>query len=503
MPAKRSLTLALALLLVAAIPVRATTFPEVYVVDTIWAGENSSSALMNSVRFGNYLYFTATDNSSGWELWRTNGTTTERVKDINPTGDSYPGGFAAFGNYLYFVADDGVSGREIWRTDGTAAGTTLLKDIWNESSQPGDPAFAAFGGYLYFAADDGTGDGIELWRTDGTANGTALFKEIFVESAEPSSSNPINFLVAGNYLYFKADDGDHGAELWRTDGTVGGTILVKDINVGGQTAQLSSLTALGSYVYFAAFDEANGMELWRSNGTEAGTTLVKNINLGNDGSGHSSPSSFTVFNNSLYFVADDGVTGQELWRTNGTITTPVADINSTGSSAPYSFGAFGDWLYFAADDGLSGYELWRTNGTAAGTTLVQEINTGSGGLDSSSPDLFTALGDYLYFRANDNGVGKLWRISDQGEIESRVLPGSNPFIGCQCDRAITVLNGRLFMVLYSDETGSEFAYLDEPTFVLPPTNRDGSVWSTALVILAALTAVAGIGLRLRKGSLAK
>jgi ELWxxDGT repeat protein len=401
MPAKRILSAALALLLVAAIPARATSFPEIYVVDTIWAGTDSSSALMNSVRFGNYLYFTATDNSSGWELWRTNGDTTERVKDINLTGDSYPGGLVAFGNHLYFVADDGVSGREIWRTDGTASGTTLLKDIWNESSQPGDPALSAFGGYLYFAADDGTGDGIELWRTDGTANGTALFKEINVESAEPASSNPFDFLVAGNYLYFKADDGDHGVELWRTDGTVGGTILVKDVNVGGGNASISPLAAFGSYVYFAATEEATGSE------------------------------------------------------------------------------------------------LWRTNGTAAGTTLVQEINTGSGGLDSASPDLFTALGDYLYFRANDNGVGKLWRISGQGEIESRVLPGTNSFIGCQCDRAISVLNSRLFMVLYSDETGSEFSYLDEPTFVLPGTNRDGSAWSMALVILAAVTAVAGIGLRMR------
>jgi hypothetical protein len=53
------------------------------------------------------------------------------------------------------------------------------------------------------------------------------------------------------------------------------------------------------------------------------------------------------------------------------------------------------------------------------------------------------------------------------------------------------------MVLYSDETGSEFAYLDEPTFVLPGTNRDGSAWSTALVLLAAVTAVAGVGLRIR------
>jgi hypothetical protein len=52
------------------------------------------------------------------------------------------------------------------------------------------------------------------------------------------------------------------------------------------------------------------------------------------------------------------------------------------------------------------------------------------------------------------------------------------------------------MVLYSDETGSEFAHLDEPTFVLPGTNRDGSAWSTTLVLLAAVTAVAGIGLRM-------
>jgi hypothetical protein len=59
------------------------------------------------------------------------------------------------------------------------------------------------------------------------------------------------------------------------------------------------------------------------------------------------------------------------------------------------------------------------------------------------------------------------------------------------------MDGRLFIAMYSDETGGEFAYLDEPTFGLPGTNRDGSVWSTALVLLAALTAVAGVGLRMR------
>jgi hypothetical protein len=62
---------------------------------------------------------------------------------------------------------------------------------------------------------------------------------------------------------------------------------------------------------------------------------------------------------------------------------------------------------------------------------------------------------------------------------------------------LNALNGRLFIAAYSDETGNELAYLDEPTFGLPGTNRDGSVWSTALVLLAAVTAVAGAGLRMR------
>jgi hypothetical protein len=52
--------------------------------------------------------------------------------------------------------------------------------------------------------------------------------------------------------------------------------------------------------------------------------------------------------------------------------------------------------------------------------------------------------------------------------------------------------------MYSDETGSELAYLDEPTFGLPGTNRDGSVWSAALVLLAAVTAAAGLTVRLRE-----
>ena len=175
----------------------------------------------------------------------------------------------------------------------------------------------------------------------------------------------------------------------------------------------------------------------------------------------------------------------------------VLDTNSgTAGSAPYAFAAFSGYLYYAATNSAVGYELWRTDGTTLGTTLVKDINTSAGG--SSYPWNFTALGDYLYFTATDDATDlNLWRVDSSGLTESSSILGTNSGIGCECSPVLAAVNGRLFMAAYSDETGNELAYLDEPTFVLPPTNRDGSVWSTTLVILAGLTAVAGVGLRMR------
>ena len=146
MPAKkirRSAALALALLMAAAVPVRATTPPTFTVVDSIWPGTGSSYGLgsSDSGALGDYLYFRAYTETPGWELWRTNGTSTTSVKEINPGVDgSYPGYFTVLGDYLYFQATDSTTGDELWRTDGTEAGTTRVKDIFVgvDSSSPID-----------------------------------------------------------------------------------------------------------------------------------------------------------------------------------------------------------------------------------------------------------------------------------------------------------------------------------------------------------------------------
>jgi ELWxxDGT repeat protein len=139
MPAKRSLTLALALLLVAAIPARATGFPPITVVDTINPGAPSATPLWANGRLGDYLYFPADDGTNGTELWRTNGTTTTLVANINThlDGGSVPYPFGALGDWLYFGADDLAHGRELWRTNGTD--TNLVKNIGTDPGGGLDP----------------------------------------------------------------------------------------------------------------------------------------------------------------------------------------------------------------------------------------------------------------------------------------------------------------------------------------------------------------------------
>ena len=68
--------------------------------------------------------------------------------------------------------------------------------------------------------------------------------------------------AVGNTLYFTADNGTNGRELWKSDGTASGTVLVKDINSGSNSGSPYHLTAIGTTLYFRASDVAYGTELW-------------------------------------------------------------------------------------------------------------------------------------------------------------------------------------------------------------------------------------------------
>ncbi|MEZ5332088.1 MAG: hypothetical protein R2991_08545 [Thermoanaerobaculia bacterium] len=190
-------------------------------------------------------------------------------------------------------------------------------------------------------------------------------------------------MSAGDRVYFAADDGSTGQELWITDGTPRGTHSLGDLNPGPSGSDPRPLIVWGSRLYFSAFDAAHGRELWSTDGSPEGTTRVADLRPGPSSALADALPAYSfllpdlppaVWNGRLYFAATDGATGVELWSTGGTEgTTQVADLNpGPGSSSPNGFAVYEDQLFFTATDGVHGYELWALGDAPAAEVVFED-----------------------------------------------------------------------------------------------------------------------------------
>lgn len=413
----------------------------------------TGSSPANLTNVNGTLYFSANDGTNGIELWKSDGTAagTVMVSDIftgqttatsnvpSVPNSSNPTNLTSFNGKLYFNALSS-SGQELWTSDGTADGTTQLVDIFTGTSSTGGPNssnpnhLTVANGKLFFAAQDGT-SGNELWVTDGTAAGTTLVMDISpgTSNAAPNSSNPANLTNVNNTLFFSADDGTDGTELWKSDGTAAGTVLVKDIFPGATTSTGASvansslpqlLTAVNNELFFVANDGTTGQELWKSDGTSNGTVLVKDLQPGTTGKlGYYGD--LVNLNGTLLFSGNDGASGKELWKSDGTAagTVLVKDINTgsttatstspsvPNSSYPFYMANVNGIVYFSASTDSGGRELWGTDGTTAGTVAYPEIASGA---TSSKPQGFAAANGNIVFSASTDGTNRdLYSIAAQ------------------------------------------------------------------------------------------
>jgi ELWxxDGT repeat protein len=335
------------------------------------------------------------------------------------TAGSNPRQIVDVGGTAFFVADTLTDGKELWKSDGTASGTTMVKNIFpgvKNGAAVGDGYAANVNGTLFFVGDDGT-TGYELWKTDGTEAGTVLVKDI---DAGTAGSSPISMANVNGTLYFTAETETEGRELWKSDGTAVGTVLVKDIRTGVSGSYARYMTDVSGTLFFTAFDGVNGKELWKSDGTAAGTTLVKDVRTG---SSSAYPQEFTNVAGTLFFGAFDG-TNYALWKSDGT-TAGTVEV-AVGNSSAAEFTAMGTTLFFSFDDGANGQELWKSDGTLATTVMVKDIAAGSG---SSYANDLVQVGTTLFFTADDGTNGfELWKSDGTagGTVMVKdVNPGAN------------------------------------------------------------------------------
>jgi ELWxxDGT repeat protein len=438
---------------------------------------------------GSRIYFPADDGVAGTELWTSDGTPggTQQVDEL--VDDSFESRsfrhFAADGaGGVYFTIDGNSNDRaELWfSADGTAGNTaqvpfdnaydtnTTVRNIrvlpsgavyfingFDELQRTDgtntDPVVIGGGGSTPFepSAQDlsrvvvefdpparteavyalGRGDGSEdheLWRIEG-ATATEQISDTGADDPERARSTALT--VAGSRLFFAADDGTTGLELWRSDGTPGGTALVTEIAAGIASGfapgNRPAIAATSTGVIFAGFDEAGGREPWFSSGTAAGTERIADLRPGT-GDTEIFANFFVPLGGEVVFRATDGVSGRELWRTDGDGVTRIKDINTGPEDSFPSWPAvLGDTLYFSAEAEASGRELWSTDGTAAGTVLVGEIRPGT---DGGSPAELTAVDGRLLFRAccDSQFRPELW-VSDGTAAGTEVLLDIHPTDG--------------------------------------------------------------------------
>ena len=384
-----------------------------------------SSYVEELTAFRGKLYFHYNDGTDS-ELWVSDGTRagTHVLLDTYPGGDDGVDHLARAGDALWFsaVTDSGAgaTGQELWTSDGTAAGTTQVADIDPGPGSSSPRYFSALDGMVVFSASDSTGT--ELWRTNGTAAGTRQV----LDTTQPGGSFPTP--LAGTTAFFPAADGslyfgasnDLGLELWRTDGTEGGTAPVADVSVGGNSAP-GWPAVMDGLTYFSATTVTGGREVWRTDGTEGGTTQVTDID---PDSANSDPAGLVVLGGALYFRADAASSSHQLWRYTPSGGATLVDAIQPGGDPSMSLPVrAGDRLWFGADDGVVGTELWSSDGTEAGTDVAADIWAGPlGGCCGTLP---TALGGTIAFAAETEALGaEPWLLTAQSSV-TRAKPADS------------------------------------------------------------------------------
>ncbi|MBI5852081.1 MAG: hypothetical protein HZB39_13795 [Planctomycetes bacterium] len=244
----------------------------------------------------------------------------------------------------------------------------LIRDLDTRPLPPLSSApekFAAEGALLWFAADDGV-HGKELFRSLGTPQSTVLVADL-----QPGvlGSYPRQITPFARGVFFLADDGGRGHEPHCSDGTSGGTMMLRDFAYGSASSIVTRAFAFGSSIVFFVEDGVHGSEPWVSDGTVAGTRMIADIEPGRPGSSFWGHVAREVDGRACieFAATSGGTTG--LWRSDGTTagTRLVTVLGARVGTSALAVLPDGRSVFWTGASGVNSLSAWASDGTAAGS----------------------------------------------------------------------------------------------------------------------------------------
>ncbi len=449
------------------------------------------------------LFFVGNDGSCAYTLFYTDGTVAGTVGlacfPYSFSGPN-PSNLVNLNGTLIFVGHDGSTGPALWKSDGTVAGTQMIVDI-SPSTFDGPKDLFLFNNKVYFSADDGI-NGNEIWETDGTLAGTQLMADLVPGSGGVNMSDPH---PSDNVFFFSGYTSAHGIEIWKSDGTLAGT-SVMDYSPGSANTQTQSLHAHNDSLFFSM---GSSNESYVTDGTIANTYQL----FDTGGNPLYMADNYVNHNGLVYFRVSS-----ELYRSNGSQSGTYAIQPTSGFLFVNNntMVSSGNYLYFFGNDGSTGYEIWRTDGTPAGTFMIDDLNAGSQGqqngqLGKFNGKAYATAGPMSYdteLYTTDGSLGSLTQVED-------INPAGSDYVDSFRDsgtklyfRATTPANGSEVYVLEipcSPTTGTDiqtacdtYTWIDGNTYTASNntathvlTNAAGCD-STVMLDLTILNATTGV-----------
>ncbi|HEX5720940.1 MAG TPA: hypothetical protein VF179_32600 [Thermoanaerobaculia bacterium] len=355
--------------------------------------------------------------------------------------------FIRAGDLAFFTVNPPLDPETLWRTDGTAQGTFQLATTANRPPSQGVRLWTVQGSRLFFTGPrtlEPSDLQRVLWRSDGTVEGTVSLTQTLSFAIDASVGvSPTSLAIPETGVVFfsaGAESAEPDYELWATDGTAEGTQLVKDVNPEG-SSKPSFMAALGGQLFFIA-DTPQGRELWRSDGTPEGTERVESLHhLG------AGIVALTRAGDALFLLAETAA-GVELWRSDGT-EAGTSQALALSSPRLLGYAAAGRRFFLAVGDAsLQEKELWVAEADTGETVQV---------LETAAPGSFTllAFGNGVLFVLSEAGHGLEPWLSDGTPEGTRLVADICPG---PCDSSPALLGvyaGRVLLRADDGDSGQE------------------------------------------------